>query len=84
MFNFISRPTLLTLCVLLLAARSGAQDTSSNITSVDPELEAIFSQKVPKEYTIASVKVTGNKFFDNTLLMSVANINIGDKVMIPA
>ncbi|CAN5766505.1 POTRA domain-containing protein [soil metagenome] len=83
MFNIISRPALLTLCVLLFAARSGAQDTTTITTSVDPELEAIFTQKVPKEYTIASVKVTGNKFFDNTLLMSVANLNVGDKIMIP-
>lgn len=83
MFNFLSRPAILSVCVLLFAARAGAQDTTTSATSVDPELEAIFTQKVPKEYTVASVKVIGNKFFDNTLLMSVANLNVGDKVMIP-
>jgi outer membrane protein insertion porin family len=82
MFNFFSRPAMLSIYVLLFVARAGAQDTTTT-TSVDPELEAIFTQKVPKEYTIASVKVSGNKFFDNTLLMSVANLNVGDKVMIP-
>ncbi len=86
MFYKICRPALFCLCVLLYTARAGAQDVNDsthNANAVDPELEALFTQKVPKEYTIASIKVIGNKFFDNTLLLSVANLNVGDKVMIP-
>ncbi len=58
-----------------------AQDTTA--TSVDPELENIFNQKIPKEYIVASVKVTGNKYFDQQLLLSIANLNVGDKMMLP-
>jgi outer membrane protein insertion porin family len=81
MFKLYSRPAILCVCILLFAGVARAQD--STVTSVDPELEAIFTQKVPKEYVIASVSVTGNKFFDNTLLMSVANLNVGDKITLP-
>ncbi len=58
-----------------------AQDTTA--TSVDPELENIFTQRIPKEYIVASVKVTGNKYFDQQLLLSIANLNVGDKIMLP-
>lgn len=67
---------------LLLSGGAWAQ-TDTTATSVDPELEQIFSQKVPKEYVVASIAVTGNKFFDNALLMSVANLNVGDKITLP-
>jgi outer membrane protein insertion porin family len=58
-----------------------AQDTTA--VSVDPELENIFSQKSPKEYIVGSVVVSGNKYFDNALLLSIANLNVGDKIVIP-
>lgn len=81
MFRLLYRSGLLCFVLLMMAVAGKAQD--STVTSVDPELEQIFTQKIPKEYVIASVKVSGNKFFDNTLLMSVANLNVGDKLMLP-
>lgn len=51
--------------------------------SVDPELEAIFTSKIPKEYIIAGIKVTGAKTFDSTLLVSISGMNVGDKVVLP-
>jgi len=71
----------LTVLMLIFAVAVKGQDTT--VTSVDPELEAIFSQKIPKEYVVGSVTVAGNKYFDNQLLLSIANLNAGDKVMIP-
>lgn len=53
------------------------------ITSVDADLLNIFNQRTPKKYKIAAVRVTGNKTFDENLLISIANINIGDEVAIP-
>lgn len=58
-----------------------AQDTT--VTSIDPELEAIFTQKIPQEYEIGTISVSGNNFFDNSLLISIANIATGDKVKLP-
>ncbi len=57
--------------------------TDTTITSIDADLLNIFNQKTPKKYKIAAVKVTGNRFFDENLLTSIANINVGDEVSIP-
>ena len=50
---------------------------------VDPELLAIENAKTPKEYIIAGIKITGTKYLDESLLISVSGLSIGDKVMIP-
>jgi outer membrane protein insertion porin family len=72
------------LCILALVATVSVHaQADTTITSVDPDLEAIFKQRLPKEYEIASISVSGNKFFDNALLISVANITVGEKIMIP-
>lgn len=52
-------------------------------TSIDPDLENIGTSKVPKEYIIGGITVTGTKRYDQQLLISIAGINVGDKVMIP-
>ena len=59
------------------------EDTTQQATSIDVALENIFNQKVPQRYRVANVIVTGNKFFDVALLLSIANINIGDEIVIP-
>ena len=51
--------------------------------SVNPELEAIFTSKIPKEYIIAGIKVTGTKAFDENLIISISGLAVGDKVTIP-
>ncbi|HSC53892.1 MAG TPA: POTRA domain-containing protein [Phnomibacter sp.] len=73
----------LLLALLMIGAVVGQAQDTPIITSVDPELENIFNQKTGKEYIVGSVTVTGNKYFDNTLLLSVANLNVGDKIVIP-
>lgn len=59
-----------------------ATDTTG-ITSVDVDLINIYNQKVPKKYKIANIKVTGNRYFDETLLISISGLNVGDDVTIP-
>jgi outer membrane protein insertion porin family len=51
--------------------------------SVNPELEAIFNSKIPKEYTIAGITVVGWKAFDPNLIISISGLAVGDKVTIP-
>ena len=61
-----------------------AQDTTVNpVTELDPELLNIFNEKIPKKYKVAAITVTGNKYFDEALLISVAGINVGDEITIP-
>ena len=51
--------------------------------SVNPELEGIFTSKIPKEYTIAGITVVGSKAFDANLIISISGLAVGDKVTIP-
>ncbi|HEX8461844.1 MAG TPA: POTRA domain-containing protein [Segetibacter sp.] len=51
--------------------------------SIDVNLENIFSQKVPHKYKVANIVVTGNQYFDAALLISIANISVGDQITIP-
>lgn len=58
-------------------------DTTGKPASIDVNLENIFSQKVPHKYKVTNITVTGNQFFDQALLISITNINIGDQIIIP-
>jgi outer membrane protein insertion porin family len=51
--------------------------------SVDPELEAIYQSKVPKEYTIAQISISGTASFDAELITSISGISVGDKLYLP-
>src|SRR4028119_1148010 len=81
MLRLIPRFFILSFCVLLTAA-ANAQDTTKP-TSVDPELEAIENARVPKEYTIRSIKVTGLNYLDSSIVRSISGIQVGDKMMLP-
>jgi outer membrane protein insertion porin family len=58
------------------------QDTIP-VTSLNPDLLNIFNQTVPKKYKITNITVTGNNYFDQNLLLSIAGLNVGDEVSIP-
>jgi outer membrane protein insertion porin family len=59
------------------------QKADTTVTSIDADLINIFNQKTPKKYKIAAIKVTGNKYFDENLLISISGLNVGDEVVIP-
>ena len=52
-------------------------------TSIDPELENIVKSNSAHEYLVGGITVTGTKRYDQQLLISIAGVNVGDKVMIP-
>src|SRR6476661_2710478 len=56
-------------------------DTS--VTSLNPTLLNIFNQKTPQKYKLAGINVTGNKYFDQSLLISVSGLSIGDEITLP-
>lgn len=75
---------ILSILVLLFAGSAYGQKKNDTIpTSIDPELEGLMTSKVRKEFIIAGIKVTGTKRYDEQLLISIAGINVGDKVDIP-
>jgi len=72
------------LFLFTLSAFSGfAQTDTIPPASVDPELLAIFEAKIPRKYTIADIKVTGNVKFDAAIVISVSGLSVGDEVTIP-
>ena len=73
----------ITTCIVISVQAQVPGQTDTTVTSLDANLLNIFNQKTPKKYKIASIKITGNKYFDQALLLSVAGINTGDEVVIP-
>ncbi len=59
-----------------------AQDTIPP-TSVDPKLIEWKNSRIPREYTIAAVSITGIRHLDTAIVSSIANLQPGDKFMHP-
>ena len=60
-----------------------AQEDTTKPTSVDPNLLTLENARIPKEYTIAAINLTGVHYLDTAIVLSIANIQVGDKVLIP-
>ena len=73
------------LSILILSSTSFAQDlpVKDSVSQINVKLLGIFNQKTPTKYKIRSIKVVGNQFFDENLLMSLSTLNVGDEVQIP-
>ncbi|HMG68808.1 MAG TPA: POTRA domain-containing protein, partial [Chitinophagaceae bacterium] len=75
--------TTILIAILFSVSILHAQDDTSKPTSVDPNLLALENAKIPKEYTIAGITLAGVHYLDTSIVLSIANIQIGDKVLIP-
>ncbi len=80
---------LLRLSVFLIAAvvsigsvQAQEEDTLKP-TSLDPKLLEWKTARIPKEYTIANVVITGVKHLDTSIVASITNLLPGDKFMHP-
>ncbi|HVX49994.1 MAG TPA: POTRA domain-containing protein [Chitinophagaceae bacterium] len=66
-----------------LPGLNSANSGDTTITNLNPDLLNIFTQRQPQKYKVAGIKVTGNKYFDEALLISVSGLNVGDEITIP-
>ncbi len=71
------------LSVTISAALSASAQDTTKPTSIDPNLLNIETSRIPKEYTVAGVTITGIHHLDTSIVFSIAGIQIGDKIMIP-
>ena len=73
------------LSFLILSTSSFAQDQKSqdSVSQINVKLLGILNQKTPTKYKIRSIKVVGNQFFDENLLLSLSTLNEGDEVALP-
>lgn len=60
-----------------------AQEDTTKPTSVDPKLIEWQNARIPREYTVAAVEITGVRYLDSSIVYSIANIQPGDKFMHP-
>jgi len=77
----------LRICALLVMAFAAvlsvqAQDTTKP-TSVDPKILEWENARIPKEYRISNVAITGIKHLDTSIVLSISGIQVGDKFMHP-
>ena len=68
---------------ILFSSQFVVAQSDTTPVSVNPELVNIFNSKVPREYTIAGITVTGTKSFDPNLIISISGLAVGDKVQVP-
>lgn len=81
MQRFLLRISVTATVVLGFIITANAQDTIP--TSIDPKLLEWKNSRIPREYTIADVKVTGIKHLDTSIIYSIANLQPGDKFVHP-
>ena len=71
-------------CFCCISGIAYGQDKTDTLPdSIDPELLNLMNTKVPKEYTLGGIKVTGTKRYDEQLLLSISGLSVGDKLLIP-
>ena len=75
--------TLLAAVFSVLSLKAQNDDTAHKPTSLDPKLIEWQNARIPKEYTIADVKITGIHHLDTSIIFSIANLQPGDKFMHP-
>lgn len=84
MQHFLSRVSTFLLCIGSCVFSASAQETdTTRPTSVDPSLLALETNRVPKEYTVSSIKVTGVNYLDTSIVVSISGLQVGDKIQIP-
>ncbi|MCX8020442.1 MAG: outer membrane protein assembly factor [Chitinophagaceae bacterium] len=70
--------------LLLRAITVAAQEPdTSRPLSIDPKLLEWNKARIPKEYSIASIQVTGVLYLDTSIILSIANLYPGDKFTHP-
>ena len=68
--------------LLVLATISVSSLYAQEPVSVDPALLALENARVPREYTIAGIQVTGTTY-DTAIVKSISGLQVGDKINIP-
>ncbi len=83
MQRFLLRLGITLITAVMLAISVNAQEDTTRPTSVDPKLLEWENARIPREYIVANVTVTGIKYLDTAIVYSIANIQQGDKFMHP-
>jgi outer membrane protein insertion porin family len=83
MQRLLLRLSVTAIAVLGTMLTTTAQVDTTGPTSADPKLLEWKNSRIPKEYTIADVKITGIRHLDTSIVYSIANLQPGDKFIYP-
>ena len=82
MQRFLLRLKALLIASIMTAFAAQAQDTSRP-TSIDPKLLEWQNAKIAKEYTISEISISGIKYLDTSIVLSISGLQVGDKFVHP-
>jgi len=74
---------LLAICLLVVVENATAQIVFGKNRQSSSSGESSINYSSPKEYEIADIEVSGVEFLDNTALISLSGLRVGDKIKIP-
>jgi outer membrane protein insertion porin family len=74
---------LLAIIVFSFSPAQAQEPTDTLPTSIDPQLLELANSRTSREYTISEIKITGTKYLDEQLLVSISGLSVGDKVTYP-
>lgn len=72
--------------VLIVASPAYTQEPVAADTvpySIDPQLIELSTSRVPREYVISGIEITGTKYLDEQLLVSISGLSVGSTVNVP-
>lgn len=75
--------SLLRLSALLITVVSAFSLSAQEPTSVDPRLIEWRDARIPKEYTITKIVITGANYYDTAIIASISGLQVGDKIVHP-
>jgi outer membrane protein insertion porin family len=83
MQRFLPRFCAIVITAVVSVLTAHAQADTSKPTSVDPKLLEWENARIPKEYIIQSIDITGIKHLDTAIVLSIAGLQAGDKFTHP-
>ena len=67
----------------MFAGLSVFEVSAQEPTSVDPKILEFETARIPKEYTIAAITISGIHHLDTAIVLSISGIQVGDKFTHP-
>ncbi|HSU27842.1 MAG TPA: POTRA domain-containing protein, partial [Chitinophagaceae bacterium] len=83
MRRFLLRLGVTAIVLLMTSTALLAQVDTSNPTSIDLKLLEWKNARIAKEYTLSQISITGIRFLDTAIVLSIANLQPGEKFMHP-
>lgn len=83
MQRFLFRNSVLLILVIISSLHAHAQEDTTRPTSIDPKLLEWSTARIPKEYTISDISITGIRHLDTAIVSSISGLQVGQKFTHP-